>query len=243
MSRARSNGTGPRELKVCDTLSLHSLLPSSHSLVQALPANRRGSRDWQMTWFINMGDDIRRNQDIKFSFFRSIDEDYTPENLVFTDTLYECADQYVQLPSPDFAFPDPLININFPVQARTETPEQREQNWSQLQGDGRLELCVERPIQEESRQGGKTIVSHALISLPPSSLSHSFFLDSVLFVSALLDSFAHRPQLRCHLRSRGLAQVCADDLLARGGRYIDGECASEVQLMCQVLGCNTAIER
>ncbi len=54
-----------------------------------------------MTWFINMGDDIQRNQDIKFSFYRSIDEDYTPKNLVFTVTLYECSDQYVQPPSPD----------------------------------------------------------------------------------------------------------------------------------------------
>lgn len=109
MSRARSNGTGPRELSVYDTPSLRPILIFTRSLVQALPvANRRGSCDWQMTWFINMGEDIQRNQEIKFSFYRSIDEDYTPSDLIFTDTLYECADPYVQLPNPGFAVPDPL---------------------------------------------------------------------------------------------------------------------------------------
>ena len=65
-----------------------------------------------MTWFINMGDDIQRNQEIKFSFYRSIDEDYTPNNLIFSDTLYECADRYVQLPNPGFPVPrpDPLTS-------------------------------------------------------------------------------------------------------------------------------------
>jgi len=48
-----------------------------------------------MTWFINIGDDIRRNQSIRFPFFRIIDEKYKPEDLVFKDTLFECADAYV----------------------------------------------------------------------------------------------------------------------------------------------------
>jgi hypothetical protein len=50
-----------------------------------------------MTWFINIGDDILRDQKIKFSFFRSIDEDYSPRDLIFKDTLFECADSYVPL--------------------------------------------------------------------------------------------------------------------------------------------------
>lgn len=50
-----------------------------------------------MTWFINIGDDILRDQKIKFSFFRSIDEDYSPRDLIFKDTLFECADSYVTL--------------------------------------------------------------------------------------------------------------------------------------------------
>ncbi|KAK3343434.1 Hsp70 family protein-like protein [Lasiosphaeria hispida] len=46
----------------------------------------------RMTWFINMGDDILRDQKIKFPFFRSIDENYEPNDLLFTNMLYECAD-------------------------------------------------------------------------------------------------------------------------------------------------------
>jgi hypothetical protein len=52
-----------------------------------------------MTWFINIGDDIKRDQNIKFSFFRSIDEDHSPQDLVFSNTLYECADPYVPGPA------------------------------------------------------------------------------------------------------------------------------------------------
>ncbi len=48
-----------------------------------------------MTWFISKGDDIQRDQDVKFSFFRCINEDYVPDDLIFRDTLYECDDPYV----------------------------------------------------------------------------------------------------------------------------------------------------
>lgn len=46
-----------------------------------------------MTWFINIGDDIARDQSIKFPFYRSIKEDYAPSDLIFTDNLYECEDR------------------------------------------------------------------------------------------------------------------------------------------------------
>ncbi|KAK3291635.1 uncharacterized protein B0H64DRAFT_427150 [Chaetomium fimeti] len=46
----------------------------------------------RMTWFINIGDDVLRDQKIKFSFYRSISENYTPDDLIFQDTLFECAD-------------------------------------------------------------------------------------------------------------------------------------------------------
>jgi len=45
-----------------------------------------------MTWFINIGDDIARDQKIKFPFYRSLDEGYTDNQLVFYDTLHECSD-------------------------------------------------------------------------------------------------------------------------------------------------------
>lgn len=48
-----------------------------------------------MTWFINIGDDIMRDQNIRFSFYRSIDDDYESSDLIFHDTLFECSDPYV----------------------------------------------------------------------------------------------------------------------------------------------------
>lgn len=48
-----------------------------------------------MTWYISIGDDISRDQKIRFPFNRSLDVDYSPSDLIFTDQLYECADPYV----------------------------------------------------------------------------------------------------------------------------------------------------
>lgn len=45
-----------------------------------------------MTWYINIGDDIQRDQKIKFQFYRDIDEDYSPDDLIFSDRLYQCED-------------------------------------------------------------------------------------------------------------------------------------------------------
>lgn len=49
-----------------------------------------------MTWYIAIGDDITLNQKIRFPFCRSLDEDYTPDDLIFVNELYECADPYVR---------------------------------------------------------------------------------------------------------------------------------------------------
>lgn len=48
-----------------------------------------------MTWYISIGDDITRGQKIRFPFYRTLDEDYSPSDLIFEDDLYECADPYV----------------------------------------------------------------------------------------------------------------------------------------------------
>ena len=46
-----------------------------------------------MTWFIELGDDIERDKKIKFTFYRSIDENYKNSDLIFHDVLYECQDK------------------------------------------------------------------------------------------------------------------------------------------------------
>ena len=45
-----------------------------------------------MTWYISIGDDITRDQKIRFPFSRDLDGNYTPSDLVFEDVLYECSD-------------------------------------------------------------------------------------------------------------------------------------------------------
>lgn len=44
------------------------------------------------TWYIAIDDDLRRDQVIKFSFYRSLDFDFTASDLIFTETLYESKD-------------------------------------------------------------------------------------------------------------------------------------------------------
>ncbi|KAK0620644.1 putative hsp70 protein [Immersiella caudata] len=53
-----------------------------------------------MTWYINIGDDIQRDQKIRFPFYRSIDGDYSSTDLIFTDCLIECSDPYVSASFP-----------------------------------------------------------------------------------------------------------------------------------------------
>ena len=53
----------------------------------------------QMFWYIHRGEDMRRDQKIIFTFKRSLGDDYTPSNLIFTDELLECSlDQAVKYP-------------------------------------------------------------------------------------------------------------------------------------------------
>ncbi|KAH6842399.1 hypothetical protein B0I37DRAFT_399101 [Chaetomium sp. MPI-CAGE-AT-0009] len=61
------------------------------------PSCKKKLTDRQMTWFINIGDDILRDQKIKFPFYQSIDEDYSPSDLIFRNTLFECSDSHAPM--------------------------------------------------------------------------------------------------------------------------------------------------
>ncbi|KAL8946545.1 MAG: hypothetical protein Q9222_007072 [Ikaeria aurantiellina] len=53
----------------------------------------------KMTWYINRGEDMHRDQKIMFPFKRSLAHDYPPTKLVFEDELLECSlDQAVKWP-------------------------------------------------------------------------------------------------------------------------------------------------
>ena len=52
-----------------------------------------------MTWYINRGEDMLRDQKMVFSFYRSLPEDHAPSRLIFTDDLLECSlDQAIKYP-------------------------------------------------------------------------------------------------------------------------------------------------
>ncbi|KAL8887793.1 MAG: hypothetical protein Q9215_004678 [Flavoplaca cf. flavocitrina] len=53
----------------------------------------------KMTWYINRGEDMLRDQKMVFSFYRSLPEDHAPSRLIFTDDLLECSlDQAIKYP-------------------------------------------------------------------------------------------------------------------------------------------------
>lgn len=50
-------------------------------------------RALKFTWYITIDDDLRRDQVVRFPFYRSIDGDYTSNDLIFEDDLYESGDK------------------------------------------------------------------------------------------------------------------------------------------------------
>ncbi|CAF9941038.1 MAG: hypothetical protein HETSPECPRED_002852 [Heterodermia speciosa] len=44
-----------------------------------------------MFWYINFGEDMRRDQKITFPFVRRLTENYSPSNLIFENDLLECS--------------------------------------------------------------------------------------------------------------------------------------------------------
>jgi len=65
------------------------------------------------TWYIGIDDDLRRDQVIKFPFYRSIDADYTPDDLIFESELYESKDKI----APRHKSKGEAIKVNCTVKA------------------------------------------------------------------------------------------------------------------------------
>ncbi|KAH6884874.1 hypothetical protein B0T10DRAFT_550765 [Thelonectria olida] len=88
-------------------MSVHDPIRDAGQL--KIPFRRDGTvRSETMTWYINLGDDLLRDQRIKFSFIRSIDEDYDDTDLVFTEKLYECGTKT----APIHPFKGGKFNVN-----------------------------------------------------------------------------------------------------------------------------------
>lgn len=45
-----------------------------------------------MTRYIEMGEDLKLDQKIRFSFYCPLDKNFSPSQLIFTDELVECSD-------------------------------------------------------------------------------------------------------------------------------------------------------
>ena len=56
-----------------------------------------------MTWYIYRGEDLQREQTLKFPFYRTLDENYDSNDLVFNDELLQSEDRvaprYPNVPS------------------------------------------------------------------------------------------------------------------------------------------------
>ncbi|KAH8663252.1 hypothetical protein BGZ61DRAFT_431957 [Ilyonectria robusta] len=67
---------------------------SIQDLGQPIIIDRTGrARSVTMTWYINIGDDLLRDKRIKFHYTRDFDIDCGASDLIFVDTLYECAEK------------------------------------------------------------------------------------------------------------------------------------------------------
>lgn len=43
-----------------------------------------------MTWYIYQGEDLKRDQKLKFPFYRSLEDGFSSDSLVFDDELIQC---------------------------------------------------------------------------------------------------------------------------------------------------------
>ncbi|GAB0134427.1 hypothetical protein EsDP_00002801 [Epichloe bromicola] len=90
----------PRQTIVASTVAtrhygtrINLVYDRARDLGQPTTLSRDGTvRCAVMEWFIHTGDDIHRDQVFKNAVFRDLDYDYGPEDLLFTDELYQCED-------------------------------------------------------------------------------------------------------------------------------------------------------
>jgi hypothetical protein len=50
-----------------------------------------------MMWYVNIGDNLVRDQTIRFSFHRDLDDIHDEFELLFRDSLFECEEKSVHL--------------------------------------------------------------------------------------------------------------------------------------------------
>ncbi|KAK2609277.1 hypothetical protein QQS21_002212 [Conoideocrella luteorostrata] len=85
-----------------------------HEIDMGRPSNedRSGRVEVQrMTWYIKKGDTLRRDQKIKFPFYRQVDRNFDSSELHFDSELYQCDD----LTAPDHRAKSTKVKLNCTV--------------------------------------------------------------------------------------------------------------------------------
>ncbi|KAF4442543.1 hypothetical protein F53441_11704 [Fusarium austroafricanum] len=77
----------PHQAVVVSTQATHHYGVAALSIYE--PAIDKG-RPTEMTWYIYIGEDLKRDQMIKFPFYRTLNADYSNDDLIFTDKLITC---------------------------------------------------------------------------------------------------------------------------------------------------------
>ncbi|KAF5708419.1 Hsp70 chaperone protein [Fusarium mundagurra] len=77
----------PHQAAVVETKARHHYGVAALSIYE--PAIDKG-RPTEMTWYIYIGESLKRDQTIKFPFYRTLNADYGNDDLIFTDKLITC---------------------------------------------------------------------------------------------------------------------------------------------------------
>ncbi|CAG9953193.1 unnamed protein product [Clonostachys rosea f. rosea IK726] len=98
--------TGGAALSQLDAAVIVSTISTKHygveawSMTETAEDHKQPTTKWRdgttrvlkMTWYIAIGEDISRDQKIRFRFYRVLDVNYKNEDLNFEDVLYDCSD-------------------------------------------------------------------------------------------------------------------------------------------------------
>ncbi|KAM3086123.1 hypothetical protein ACMFMF_000078 [Clarireedia jacksonii] len=68
-------------------------------------------RTERMTWYIRRGEDLKRTEKLRFSFYRTLHDDFDDGDLVFKDELLQCASGEAPV------HPGPLVKVNCVLKA------------------------------------------------------------------------------------------------------------------------------
>jgi hypothetical protein len=64
-----------------------------------------------MTWYIRRGEDLKRTEKLRFSFYRSLHDGFDDDDLIFRDELLQCESDEAPV------HPGPMVTVNCVLEA------------------------------------------------------------------------------------------------------------------------------